>query len=145
MTRSAQLIDGLRAKGADVWAVFDSCHSGTATRAVEADDEVRTRQLATRSAGDGPRRSMVSRSLPRSARGRRAAPLEAGAPRARRRFVAFFAAQTNEVTPEKNLPKGKPGRKPQGVFTWTLFETLAEYPGRHLWRRSGRRCCGNMR
>jgi hypothetical protein len=44
-------------------------------------------------------------------------------------FVAFFAAQTNEVTPEKNLPKGKPGRKPQGVFTYTLFETLAEYPG----------------
>jgi hypothetical protein len=30
-----QMIDGLRAKGADVWVVFDSCHSGTATRAVE--------------------------------------------------------------------------------------------------------------
>ena len=47
-------------------------------------------------------------------------------------FVAFFAAQTNEVTPEKNLPKGKPDRKPQGVFTWTLMETLAEYPERDL-------------
>ncbi|NJS39270.1 MAG: hypothetical protein HC783_09885 [Rhodobacteraceae bacterium] len=44
-------------------------------------------------------------------------------------FVAFFAAQTNEVTPEKNLPKGKPDRKPQGVFTFTLMEVLAEYPG----------------
>jgi hypothetical protein len=43
-------------------------------------------------------------------------------------FVAFFAAQTNEVTPEKNLPKGKPGRVPQGVFTYSLFEVLAEYP-----------------
>jgi hypothetical protein len=43
--------------------------------------------------------------------------------------VAFFAAQTNEQTPERNLPRGKPGRVPQGVFTWTLFETLAEYPG----------------
>ena len=39
------LIDGLRAKGANVWAVFDSCHSGTATRAVEAGEEVRVRQL----------------------------------------------------------------------------------------------------
>ena len=32
------------------------------------------------------------------------------------------------MTPEKNLPKGKPGHKPQGVFTWTLMEVLAEYP-----------------
>ena len=32
------------------------------------------------------------------------------------------------MTPEKNLPRGKPGRKPQGVFTWTLMEVLAEYP-----------------
>ena len=44
MTRSARMIDALRAKGADVWVVFDSCHSGTATRAVDAgDDDVRTR------------------------------------------------------------------------------------------------------
>lgn len=40
------LIDGLRAMGADVWAVFDSCHSGSVTRAVEtAEADVRTRQL----------------------------------------------------------------------------------------------------
>ena len=32
------------------------------------------------------------------------------------------------MTPDKNLPKGKPGRIPQGVFTYTLFEVLAEYP-----------------
>ena len=38
------LIDGLRAKGADVWAVFDSCHSGTVTRGVMEDD-VRLRQV----------------------------------------------------------------------------------------------------
>ena len=30
------LIDGLRAKGADVWVVFDSCPSGTATRSLVA-------------------------------------------------------------------------------------------------------------
>ncbi len=119
-----QLIDGLRAKGADVWAVFDSCHSGTVTRAAPMDsEEVRTRQLppdalgipepaATRSVGD-----------PRAAP---EAPIDAGDEPGS--FVAFFAAQTNEVTPEKNLPKGKPGRVPQGVFTYALFEVLAEYP-----------------
>jgi len=44
-------------------------------------------------------------------------------------FIAFYAAQTNETTPEKRLPRGKPGRKSQGVFTYTIFETLAEHSG----------------
>jgi hypothetical protein len=118
------LIDGLRAKGANVWAVFDSCHSGTATRAVElADDDVRLRQLPPEALGIDIGAVEVSRSVdPRAVE----APFDSGAGEGS--FVAFFAAQTNEVTPEKNLPKGKPGRKPQGVFTWTLMEVLAEYP-----------------
>ena len=118
------LIDGLRAKGADVWAVFDSCHSGTATRAVEAGEEVRVRQLPPDALGIDVDAIEVSRSVgdPRQVE----APFDGGAGEGS--FVAFFAAQTNEVTPEKNLPKGKPGRKPQGVFTWTLMEVLAEYP-----------------
>jgi hypothetical protein len=118
------LIDGLRAKGANVWAVFDSCHSGTATRAVDsAEDEVRVRQLPPDALGIDVDAVEVSRSVdPRATE----APFDAGSGEGS--FVAFFAAQTNEVTPEKNLPKGKPGRKPQGVFTWTLMETLAEYP-----------------
>ncbi len=118
------LIDGLRAKGANVWAVFDSCHSGTATRAVDsAEDDVRVRQLPPEALGIDVDAVEVSRSVdPRAVE----APFDAGAGEGS--FVAFFAAQTNEVTPEKNLPKGKPGRKPQGVFTWTLMEVLAEYP-----------------
>ncbi len=118
------LIDGLRAKGANVWAVFDSCHSGTATRAVESsEDDVRVRQLPPEALGIDMDGVEVSRSVdPRVSE----APFDAGSGEGS--FVAFFAAQTTEVTPEKNLPKGKPGRKPQGVFTWTLMETLAEYP-----------------
>ena len=117
------MIDGLRAKGAHVWAVFDSCHSGTATRAVEAGDEVRVRQLPPEALGIDVSAVEVSRSVdPRATE----AMFDAGAGQGS--FVAFFAAQTNEVTPEKNLPKGKPGRKPQGVFTWTMMEVLAEYP-----------------
>lgn len=116
------LIDGLRARGANVWAVFDSCHSGTATRAVEAED-VRVRQLPPEALGIDLGGVEVSRSVdPRATE----APFDGGSGDGS--FVAFFAAQTNEVTPEKNLPKGKPGRKPQGVFTWTLMEVLAEYP-----------------
>ncbi|AZL59756.1 caspase family protein [Tabrizicola piscis] len=123
------LIDGLRAKGANVWAVFDSCHSGTATRGVDgAEEEVRTRQLSPSVLGMDPEamEDVVSRSIGDPRDGVEA-PFDAG--EGEGSFVAFFAAQTNEVTPEKNLPKGKPDRKPQGVFTWTLMEVLAEYPG----------------
>ena len=33
-------LDAIRDKGAFVWVVFDGCHSGTATRAAEVDDEL---------------------------------------------------------------------------------------------------------
>jgi hypothetical protein len=123
------MIDALRAKGANVWAVFDSCHSGTVTRGVDAgDEEVRTRQLDPAVLGMDPEamEDVVTRGI-EDPRAPAEAPFDAGAGVGS--FVAFFAAQTNEVTPEKNLPKGKPDRKPQGVFTYTLMETLAEYPG----------------
>jgi len=118
-----QMIDGLRAKGADVWAVFDSCHSGTVTRAAPSGEEVRTRQLPPEAL------NLPEPDLTRSVEDPRAAPEAPIDPTDQPgSFVAFYAAQTNEVTPEKNLPKGKPGRVPQGVFTYALFETLAEYP-----------------
>ena len=124
-----QMIDAIRAKGANVWAVFDSCHSGTVTRAAPSDDEdVRTRQLPPEALGLKPvDMETATRALPQAnPRAKPQAPVDVG--QASGSFTAFFAAQTNEVTPEKNLPKGKPNRVPQGVFTYTLFETLAEYP-----------------
>lgn len=124
------MVDALRAKGADVWVVFDSCHSGTATRAVDAgDDDVRMRQLDPSVLGMDAEamEDVLSRSIedPRAAE-EPPVDVAAGGDGA---FVAFYAAQTNEVTPEKKLPKGKPDRKPHGVFTYTLFETIAEHPG----------------
>ena len=130
-----QLIGAMRAKGASVWAVFDSCHSGTVTRAAPTgDDEVRMRKLTSDALGI-PQDMMdaaetKSRALP-DPRTRPQSPAgdamsqsaDAG------KFIAFYAAQTNETTPEKNMPKGQPGRKLQGVFTYTIFETLAANAG----------------
>ncbi len=130
-----QLIGAMRAKGASVWAVFDSCHSGTVTRAAPTgDDEVRMRKLTSDALGI-PQDMMdaaetKSRALP-NPRTRPQSPAgdamnqsaDAG------KFIAFYAAQTNETTPEKNMPKGQPGRKLQGVFTYTIFETLAANAG----------------
>jgi len=127
------MLDALTARGADVWVVFDSCHSGTVTRAAPSgDEEVRTRMLPPEALGLTAEQmeDVATRAMPQKAADPRARPEspvtgsgEGGS------LVAFFAAQTNEQTPERNLPRGKPGRMPQGVFTWTLFEALAEYPG----------------
>ncbi|TNF18188.1 MAG: caspase family protein [Rhodobacteraceae bacterium] len=127
------MIDAIRARGADVWVVFDSCHSGTATRAAPSDEEVRMRQLPP-GALRIPSAAMAdaesrSRALP-DPRARAEAPV-VPAPEGGEmgKLVAFFAAQTNETTPEQNMPRGKADRRLQGVFTYTLFETLAERPG----------------
>lgn len=130
-----QMIDAIRARGADVWVVFDSCHSGTATRAAPAmDNEVRMRKLDAAALGIPPERMLAaegaSRALP-DPRDRPASAMEMSATPVPQqgKLVAFFAAQTTETTPEKNMPKGKADRRLQGVFTYTLFETLAERPG----------------
>ena len=124
------MIAALRATGATVWAVFDSCHSGTATRAAPAgDDAVRLRKLDGAALGIPPERlePTTTRALPGPAAAPES-PVDGTGPE-EGGFVAFYAAQTNETTPEKRLPRGMPGRRSQGVFTFTLFETLAERPG----------------
>lgn len=127
------MIDAIRATGADVWVVFDSCHSGTATRAAPADgEEVRQRQLRPEQLGIPQEALPEATWQPADPRERPAPSVEAAeepGAEGQGHLVAFFAAQTNETTPEQNMPRGQPGRKPQGVFTYTLFETMAERPG----------------
>ncbi|MFY0636005.1 MAG: caspase family protein [Vannielia sp.] len=129
-----ELIGMLRAKGADVWAVFDSCHSGTVTRAApNGEDDEKMRKLEPGALGV-PQAAITdaegaSRGL-ESPRDRADAPVaeEEERKEGEGTFVAFFAAQTNETTPEKLMPRSTKDRL-QGVFTYTLFETLAERPG----------------
>ncbi|MGV6811251.1 MAG: caspase family protein [Brevirhabdus sp.] len=126
------MIAALRAKGAHVWAVFDSCHSGTVTRAAPGTEgEVRLRKLPPEALGIAP--DIVAGATSRGAasgddpRARPQSPLDGGDGDGA--FIAFYAAQTNETTPEMNMPPGKKGRRPQGVFTYTIFQVLAENPG----------------
>ncbi len=131
------MLDAIRARGADVFVVFDSCHSGTATRGVETDDDVRLRRIDPADLGvpeEAPDEGAQTRGLGDDPRAAPVAPMDAldeggkgGAGTGS--LVAFYAAQTTELTPEMKLPKGDVNRRPQGVFTYTLFETLAEYPG----------------
>ena len=112
-------LDAIRDKGAFVWAVFDCCHSGTATRGADGRRE--------RAQGRGqpdlgiPRRAKMSRPARHGSRSHRRGRPSAwpafnltptGAePITKGKLVAFYAAQTIETTPEMPLPKGTSGRR----------------------------------
>ena len=76
---------------------FDSCHSGTVTRGAPDGDDLRIRQLPPGALGIPEIATTRGMENPQTAP---EAPFDAGS--ATGSFVAFFAAQTNEVTPEKN-------------------------------------------
>ncbi len=166
-------IAAIRNKGAFVWAVFDSCHSGTVTRGAPVGEDLRERRVGESALGipadalihaEGPDSAMMRGMLPRDALINRpehdAELMMRGMPKdilinhdsildeARMRglptsgdstkkppasnkggFVAFYAAQTTETTPEMRLPRGEEGRVPHGLFTFTLFRVIAEHPG----------------
>jgi hypothetical protein len=122
-------IERIRDKGAFVWVVFDSCHSGTATRAAPGDD-VQERKIDPDMVGM-PAEVLYEGAATRDVLAREA-PVETGATSAastrKGGMVAFFAAQTNETTPEMPLPKGAEGATKYGLFTHTIFSRLSENP-----------------
>lgn len=135
-------IDAIRSKGAFVWAVFDCCHSGTATRGVADDDEMQRQvefdELIDESVKDQGRKAYVdsqtaaeaaaSRDISEDANARQPAfSLPTGAtPIGKGGLVAFYAAQTIETTPEMPLPKGAEDATRYGLFTYTIFSKIAE-------------------
>ncbi len=122
-----EMLDALTARGADVWIVFDSCHSGTATRAAPVNgDDTRLRKIPQGALGV-PDQSGSDFSL--AARSRKALLSEPATAQTQGELTAFFAAQTNETTPEKHLPSGQPKARSHGVFTYVLFETMSQNPG----------------
>ncbi|RYZ06712.1 MAG: caspase family protein [Comamonadaceae bacterium] len=150
MTAGAALSGGVRdveidgwvraflARNVFVWAVFDTCSAQSMTRSLRTlapqaagtgsddDDEVRWRgvrvdQLARAAAAAGAEADAP------------APPADAGAasvPRAR--YVAFFASESHQVTPELRLPRGERRAQAQGLLTWALVGALRRQPG--TWR-----------
>ncbi|RUX05286.1 MAG: caspase family protein [Mesorhizobium sp.] len=135
-------LDAIRDKGAFVWAVFDCCHSGTATRAVDVDDELdRKVEFADLVGGDEAARAAAikayentvasaSRGLDENGQRKPAFNLSptGGEPITKGKLVAFYAAQTVETTPEMPLPKGTADAPRFGLFTFTILSKLAENP-----------------
>lgn len=129
-------ITAIRNRGAFVWAVFDTCHSGTITRGI-VDEGVRYRDVkpvdlgipdaavdkaVKEAAAAFPRTRGAGGDAPMTAVfGAQANPGAGG-------FVAFYAAQSWERAPEERLPAGHPDRQSHGVFTFSLAQALAMNP-----------------
>lgn len=123
-------VDAFQARGVFVWAVFDTCSSTSMTRSLadrrgseppqDPDDEVRFRGVrANELAGGGM-----------------AATVEVHPPAVRQvakaRYVAFFAAESHQLTPELRLPRKTRTAPPQGLLTWAISEALKRQPA--TWR-----------
>ncbi|WP_295986828.1 caspase family protein [uncultured Variovorax sp.] len=122
-------IQSFLAKNVFVASVFDTCSANSMTRGTAdapptaegpPDDEVRWRGLrATQLAAGAP---PVRQPAP-------PAPAEA-VPRAR--YVAFFASESHQITPELRLPRKARNARPQGLLTWAIVEALSRKPA--TWR-----------
>ena len=131
-TEFKQAIARIRDKGAFVWAVFDTCHSATMTRAVRP-STVRYRQLTAQQLGIPPDLMQAARARSVSAVAERSGQASGGQPRPERSeppgdLVAFYAAQSHQETPEFALPLGAPDAREHGVFSYTLLQVLEQAP-----------------
>jgi hypothetical protein len=111
----ARWLNKFRAKGIFVWLVFDSCHSGTMTRS-----QWQPRKIPSASLGVPSTRSNQSDN---------GAPFENSEQQGDAGYVAFFAAQTTEETPEMDLPRKSDASKRYGLFTFHLIQSLSQSPG----------------
>lgn len=128
-------LQAIRDKGAFIWAVFDCCHSGTMTRNVammddgEADRKVDPAELGVTGAAAAATRGMGGASETT----RQPPMMVASDPTGAESLVpggmvAFFAAQTDEPTPEMPLPRGAEDAKRLGLFTYTILSQIGENP-----------------
>jgi len=129
-------LKAIRKTGAFVWVVFDSCHSGTMTRG--APDAQGTADRKIDPADLGIPDSAFTQPAASDDSSSRAVPLAANAygdddsdPNMGG-LVAFFAAQTTETTQERPFDvqqaDGTVAKVPYGVFTYTIFQSLAKNP-----------------
>lgn len=132
-------LTAIRAKGAFVWFVVDACHSGTADRDVVPDSQmVKERELdpildlkvAPDAMADAQKEAQpASRDVGSERESAFALTDDENAGDAKTGgLVAFYAAQTTETTPERPMPRGKDDATSYGVFTYTLFQRIAENP-----------------
>lgn len=120
-------LDQLRARGAFVWAIFDTCHAGTLTSALL--DSGRARLLAPVRPGLSAAALQATRE---EAPTLRSASMDLPWPRfelpaVAAGYVAFFASQREQVAGQVQVRVGRTSTS-YGRFTWTLVQALESRP-----------------
>jgi hypothetical protein len=124
-------IQAFLARNVFVASVFDTCSANSMTRSTTdapaiADgppgDEVRWRGLRTAQliGAPGPA-ARIAMTRP---------TITDPVPRAR--YVALFASESHQITPELRLPRKNRNARPQGLLTWAVVEALSRKPA--TWR-----------
>lgn len=121
-----QWFDALRQKGAHVWVIFDCCHAGTMTKAIDDDERMRTArpdELAI------PATAFHKKARPQGATPERA--LDVTSNSGTGSLTEFYAAQSFEEAPELPRPAqaSRNTRKYYGLFTYMLVQALEQRGG----------------
>ncbi len=119
-----QYISAIRAKGAFVWAVFDTCHSGTMVRGAPMTNtrfrKVDESRLGIPEADMQDARAMASRGVGQAdMASAKQSHGELGG------YVAFYGAQSDEPAPEMMLPARSRNKAWHGMLTYTLAQILS--------------------
>jgi hypothetical protein len=116
------------AKNVFVWAVFDTCSAASMTRggdtrdtANASNDEVRFRGVSAS--------QLLASNVP-LAKSVYAPVTKEAVPKAR--YVAFFASESHQITPELRLPRKGRDARPHGLLTWAVAEAFNRRPD--TWR-----------
>jgi hypothetical protein len=125
----AVVLNEICSAGANVWVVLDCCHSGTAVRGDETIRGIPPKLLLPEGSpavikATQTRGGEVHETLARSNTAMRGKPAAVAAGR----LVVLYAAQSNEPTVEKRLPRTGPDRKPHGLLTFSLAQSLTARP-----------------
>lgn len=122
-------LNAIQAKGATVVFVSDSCHSNTQTRGGE-NEAIKSRRV------DLVPKHILDKRVVRRSRGTATekSPLE-GATNASR--VGFFAAQSDETTPDGFLEPGTGKKRKWGLLTYTVCQVIKESQGPITYREMG--------
>jgi hypothetical protein len=133
-------LGAIRAKGASVWLVMDSCHSGTMMRGndVERPRRVRPEDLGAPLSDLAPARRPGDPG-PERTRGGATETLPFDLPKDGAGILALYAARPEETAPELPLPDDSPEPKYHGLLTYTISKVLSEAKGPLSYRQLIRR------
>jgi hypothetical protein len=115
-------VTDIRGRGASVWIIFDSCHSGTMTRGAPAAFE-RDRQIPI---GELVPRDEIARAAAgaTASRGSDATDARLGLGASSGEIAALFASNMVEVTTERPLPDDS--GPVHGLFSYTIASLLSQ-------------------